>query len=273
MSLLEHVERAERQTSAPPQRRGEDRVRDILGVPVAPVTEAAALARLHEALLRPGSFMKLAFCNAHAANVASRDAEFRAALARMLVLPDGVGVDIAGRLVHGRAFPANLNGTDLVPKLIATAPAGLRIGLLGARLGVAERAAAKLAALDPRHEIRVLGHGYFDAAEEAALLARLAAEPVDLLLVAFGNPLQELWIDRNLGPGQVRVAAAVGALLDFLAGEVPRAPLWLRRLRLEWLYRLAFEPGRLWRRYVLGNPAFLMRALAASFRARRKRRR
>ena len=96
---------------------------------------------------------------------------------------------------------------------------------------------------------------------ESALLARLEREHPDLLLVAFGNPRQERWIAEKLNARHCSVAAGIGAFFDFLAGEVTRAPLWIRRLRMEWLYRLWLEPGRLWRRYVVGNPIFLLRVL------------
>ena len=76
-----------------------------------------------------------------------------------------------------------------------------------------------------------------------------------------GVPRQELWIARHIDARHCTLPIAVGALLDFLSGTVPRAPLWMRQLRLEWLFRLWVEPGRLWRRYVVGNPLFLLRVI------------
>jgi exopolysaccharide biosynthesis WecB/TagA/CpsF family protein len=92
---------------------------------------------------------------------------------------------------------------------------------------------------------------------------RVRAARPDVLLVALGNPLQECWIDANLAQLDARVAIGVGALFDYLAGRVVRAPRWVRALRGEWLFRLLVEPRRLWRRYVLGNPQFLWRVLRA----------
>ena len=83
----------------------------------------------------------------------------------------------------------------------------------------------------------------------------------DILLVAMGVPRQEFWIAKNITSSHCTLPIAVGALLDFLSGSVPRAPAWMRRLRLEWVFRLIVEPGRLWRRYVLGNPVFLARVV------------
>ena len=243
------------------------------GVGILAPGEDAALSYLHRAMLADSrgspALIRLAFCNAHVVNLAARHPEFRSALETMMVLPDGMGVDMGLRLVHGEAFPANLNGTDFVPKLIISSPEPLRIALLGGRVGVAGRAGLALARLDPRHDITILGHGYFDEEGERSVLSRLAASPVDLLLVAFGNPRQELWITRKIGLEHARVAAGVGALFDFWAGDVARAPAWLRRLRLEWLFRLCQEPGRLFKRYVMGNPAFLLRILRQKWRGGR----
>jgi exopolysaccharide biosynthesis WecB/TagA/CpsF family protein len=87
-----------------------------------------------------------------------------------------------------------------------------------------------------------------------------AARP-DLLLVGLGNPRQEHWIDANLKHLEVGVVAGVGALIDFLSDSIPRAPRFVRRIRLEWAFRLALEPRRMFMRYVIGNPAFLVRSI------------
>ena len=97
--------------------------------------------------------------------------------------------------------------------------------------------------------------------EEPLILERIEALRPDILLVAMGVPRQEFWIAKNITPRHCTLPMAVGALLDFLSGTVPRAPAWMRRLRLEWVFRLIIEPGRLWRRYILGNPVFLARVV------------
>lgn len=245
--------------------------RDIGGVAVAVLSQENALATLLAAIAGR-QHLKLAFCNAHLVNLASHDSALRRELAGFLVLPDGLGVDIASRLLHGQAFPANLNGTDFNPALLDAAPGALRIGLIGGRPGVAERAALRMAQNHPRHGFEVFSHGFFAAEDEAGILARLAANPPDILLVAFGNPRQERWISEALTARHCTIAAGVGALFDFMAGEVVRAPVPIRRLRLEWLYRLWLEPGRLWRRYILGNPVFLMRMLRLRLSAARSAR-
>jgi exopolysaccharide biosynthesis WecB/TagA/CpsF family protein len=232
----------------------------IHGVRIADLTRPEALAMLHRAIAAE-RHLKLAFCNAHTANTAWTNAEFRNSLNRFTVFPDGSGVDLASRWLRGRPFAANLNGTDFTPELIRSAPRPLRIALIGGRPGVAERAAAALSAMDPRHAISPVLHGFPEAGDILAWLDSLRAAPADIILVAMGNPKQEMWIDAHLTADHGRLAIGVGALFDFLAGEVSRAPEWVRRMRLEWVWRLMLEPKRLFRRYVLGNPLFLLRVL------------
>lgn len=240
-------------------------VRRIGLVSIASLSDADAQALIHTAI-EAGQHLKIAFANSHVVNLAATDPAFVVALQRFTILPDGIGVDLGSKLLYGAAFATNLNGTDFVPRLIERSARPMTIGLVGARPGVAERALQTLRGLAPRHQYQVFSDGFFTDAHEPELLAKLSTAPPDLLLVAFGNPRQELWIANKLGREHCKVAFGVGAFFDFLAGEVVRAPMWLRRLRLEWLFRLAQEPTRLWQRYVLGNPAFLVRVLIQKLR-------
>lgn len=233
-------------------------LREILGVAVASVTAEQA-SRLFLQLIARKRFTKVGFLNAHIANVAAADREFGRVLADFLVLPDGVGVDVAAKLLYGAPFPANLNGTDFIPAFLRSAKKPLKVGLLGASRVNADRAALRLGELAPQHRIEVIHDGFFEGGQEPAILDRLAAFRPDVLLVAMGVPRQEFWIAANLDKEHCTLPIAVGALFDFLSGAVPRAPGIVRRLRLEWLFRLVIEPGRLWRRYVVGNPVFLFR--------------
>ena len=108
-------------------------------------------------------------------------------------------------------------------------------------------------------------------AESRAALARVREARPDLLLVAFGAPKQEIWIHRHRAELGSAVAVGVGASLDFVAGTIPRAPRWVSRAGLEWLYRLVREPRRLWRRYLVEDPAFAGILLGTWRRARRAR--
>lgn len=234
--------------------------RRILGSSVASMGWDECLALLR-GLIGQQCFTRVTFLNANNANIASRDPEFARALQDFLILPDGIGVDIAARLLYGRRFPANLNGTDFVPALLAAEERPLKVGLIGTRRENADAAAARLKALAPAHEYLVIRDGFFREDEEPAILAELEAIRPDILLVAMGVPRQELWIARRLDERHCTLPIAVGALLDFLSGAVPRAPQWVRRLRMEWVFRLMLEPRRLWRRYVVGNPLFLARVM------------
>ncbi len=235
-------------------------VRDILGVAVtsAPMDEMIDHLNARRAA---GERIKLAFLNAHASNLAAGDAAFRAALDGFTILNDGVGVDIASRRLHGARFPANLNGTDFVPAYLKRTETPLRLYLLGGREGVADEAAAQIARIAPHHTVVGVRNGYFSSDETTAVVAGVAATKPDILLVALGNPAQELFIERHFEALGAGMAVGVGALLDFLSGRVTRAPAFFRAARIEWVWRLGREPGRLWRRYLLGNSQFLWRVI------------
>lgn len=240
----------------------------IAGIQTANLTSKEAIERVARSL-QAGTLLKLAFLNAHCVNVSRRDADYRERLSRFLVLPDGVGVDLAARLLYHTEFRENLNGTDFVPRLLGALPGPLTIALVGGAPGVARRAAARLSSDVPLHRFVAVSDGFFGADQRNAMLADLADAHADIVLVAMGVPVQEQFIDEHLSLRHARVAIGVGALFDFLAGNVSRAPRLVRDLRMEWAYRLALEPSRLWRRYVLGNPLFLLGILRDKTLSRR----
>ena len=222
---------------------------------IAVTTQEAALARVHEAVAahRP---LLVAFANAHTVNTAKGSPALVTALRGSLLLNDGFGVELASRALYGASFPQNLNGTDFTPALLASLPAGTRVFLVGSAPGVAEEAGHRWQMRYTQIEIAGTHHGFFAAEEEPALAARIVASGANLVLAAMGNPRQEIWASENLSRIGVPVLC-VGALLDFTAGVVRRSPDWARRAKLEWMYRLAQEPRRLGRRYVIGNATFL----------------
>ena len=230
--------------------------RDILGLPVCDFGWTGALSFLDQLASLPFSQTTVSFLNAHNANVMLHDARYREALQGQLVLPDGVGMDIASSVLHGSPFPANLNGTDFIPALLTYIERPKRIGLLGAAPGVIETAAKNLAAHAPWHEIVVISDGFFDKDRSEAVVERIDRAGLDILIVGMGTPLQEKWVSEHIRPQHARLVLTVGALFDFVAEAVPRAPSVVRRLRLEWAYRMAIEPKRLWRRYMIGIPRF-----------------
>jgi alpha-1,3-mannosyltransferase len=239
--------------------------RVVAGVPVRVAISTEAIELL-DGRIAEGRKTAVTFFNAHAATLARRDRAFRKCLDGFEIFNDGVGVDIASRVLYGTAFPENLNGTDFIPSYLAQTRHALRIFLVGARPNVVEMASLRLAAQFPRHRIVGFQHGFFSPNEGNEVRRRIFASRPDLLLVALGNPRQELWIAEHLEASGACLAFGVGALFDFIVGEVPRAPCWVRDLRAEWLFRLVIEPRRLWRRYIFGNAEFLASVLVEKLR-------
>lgn len=229
----------------------------LFGMPVYDLTWEGALSYVNELASLPLGPTHMAFLNANNANLMMSDPDYRKALHRTILLPDGIGVDLASRVLNGERFIANLNGTDFIPAMLSYMDVPRRIGLIGGRPEVLARAAVNFRRHAPWHEFVEISDGFFDKNNCAGLLDDLKAARIDILLVALGTPLQEIWIDRNIRPEHARLVIGVGALFDFVSGEVPRAPLWMRHIRCEWVYRLWLEPKRLWYRYIVGIPVFL----------------
>jgi alpha-1,3-mannosyltransferase len=234
--------------------------RKIGQVEIDVVDRARALAAI-DAKACAGTPLMVAFCNAHTVNMADANPAFAESLSEALVLNDGIGVDIGSRILYGERFPDNLNGTDLTPAVMDQAACALRIFLVGSPKDVAEEAAAVLAARYPRHRIVGTQHGFFGHDDETALIDRIVASDANLLLVGMGHPRQEMFAARHWRR-VAGVTMCIGAFLDFTAGRVSRAPGWVRALRSEWLYRLAMEPRRMARRYLIGNFLFVKNRLA-----------
>ena len=229
----------------------------LFGLPLVDADRQTAISAM---LDRPGRSTAV-FVNAHCVNSAARDAVYKRALAAAdFVLPDGSGISLAARMT-GRRLTENLNGTDLCrPLCREAARRGLSVYLLGARPGVAEAAARNMVQAVPGLRIAGTRDGYFRDEDSEAVIDAINASGADIVLVAMGVPLQDVWLYRHRRRIQARLAMGVGALLDFQAGEVSRAPAPLRRAGLEWTWRLAMEPRRMFGRYVVGNPLFMARA-------------
>jgi len=233
-------------------------IRRILGVDIQVMKRTEAVDTLDR--LSDGSTpVGVGFANAHALNIASSDQATREELSKLLIFNDGIGVALASRLLYRWHFPENLNGTDFVPTYLDATRRSFKIFMLGAKPGVAEKAARALVPADSRHTVVGVRHGYFTPDMDAAVAEEIRRTGADLLLVALGNPAQEIWISKNLQATGCNLAFGVGALFDFAAENVPRAPLWMQEQGIEWVYRLIQEPGRLWRRYLVGNWLFLGR--------------
>ncbi len=219
-----------------------------------------------------GTRRQIVFVNAHVVNTAATDPAYAQVLADAdYRLSDGSGMAIAAKWADV-PFIANTNGTDFFPLLCRHAiDRGQKIFLLGGAPRVAELAAETITAAGYGDAIAGTHHGYFaqGSREEADAIAAINASGATILLAGLGVPLQDVWLARNRGRLTTPVVAGVGGLFDFFAGRVSRAPMLLRSLGLEWTWRLKQEPGRLWRRYLLGNAVFLAHAAREAAHRRR----
>lgn len=220
-----------------------------------------ALDRI-SAMLDALQVQQVSFVNPACVNIAARDRGYRRLLSRAaLVLPDGIGIKIAADLL-GVPLKQNVNGTDLFPRLCQLLEArDASLFLLGGQPGVAEKVAGVIRAKWPRLRIAGVRDGFFGVVEEGEVAAEVRASGADIVLVARGVPMQDVFIDRHLHQLGVKVAMGVGGLFDFVSGRISRAPSWMRDSGLEWVYRLMQEPSRMWQRYLLGNFSFLARML------------
>lgn len=230
----------------------------ILGIRVDNITESEALQRI-EGLISDGKAHQVVTVNPEFVVMAQRDREFRRVLnGADLALPDGVGLLWASRVL-GRPLRERVAGSDLVETLAGLAAGrGYSLYLLGAGPGVADRAARALMSHHPGLRITGTCAGSPRVEDDHDIVAKVRAAAPDVLLVAFGAPAQDCWIQRNLHKLGVPVCIGVGGSLDFVSGKVRRAPAWMRNLGLEWIFRLAIQPWR-WRRMTrLPRFAFLV---------------
>lgn len=198
----------------------------------------------------------LAFVNAHAMNLAAKDRQFAQLLVRTdVLLRDGFGMAIYYRLM-GIDPGLNMNGTDLIPKILS-AYSHKRIALWGTNEPFLSDAASRI---ENGFGARIVSraHGFFETEHYLQLLNQ---HRPDLVVLGMGMPKQEMVAEqlREHGPQPFLIVCG-GAIIDFLGGKVERAPTFFRHIGMEWSYRLAREPKRLFRRYVVGNPVFLYRA-------------
>ena len=234
---------------------------NILGVDVDAVTMAEAVDVVRRAMDTRAGVM-VATANAEMLMRATHDEELRHILnASALVVPDGAGTVWAARHL-GHAMPERVAGYDLAQELLRCAPAeGRRVYFFGSAPGVAEKAKAKAEQLYPGIEIVGVRNGFFSPADNAAIIAEIRAARPDLLLVALGVPKQEKWIAAHLAELDVPVAIGVGGTLDVMAGVMKRAPLWMQKAKLEWLFRGLMQPKRAGR--LLALPKFVLKVYAS----------
>jgi N-acetylglucosaminyldiphosphoundecaprenol N-acetyl-beta-D-mannosaminyltransferase len=232
----------------------------VFGVRIAKLHEFEAVCRFEQWINEyRGRSKAVYFVNAHTLNLAAREPAYRDLLNRgQCVFGDGTGVRWAAH-ARGVRMKANLNGTDLIPRLFRdTAGQGYRYFLLGATAETIARAAVSASDRFPGWTLVGHHHGFIDMHHAPDVIKQINDARPHVLLVGMGNPLQEQWIDRHLDQLHVPLCFGTGGLFDHWAGNLRRAPRWVRRLGYEWLQLLMQQPHK-WRRYLLGNPAFLWR--------------
>ena len=244
---------------------------NLFGIPVAKVTEEEAVARI------------IAFAKARNSQLTTHNSQLSTKLVATLnvdfvanavsgwpfggndelwgylktadlVTADGMPIVLLSKLMRN-PLPERVTGADMVPAIChRCAEEGLSVYVLGGDKDIVEAAFEKLREINGR-EVRIAG---IDPAfikldqDQPEIVDRINAAKPDVLFVALGNPKQELWMGRNRAKLDVGVMIGVGGTFNFIAGKVKRAPKWMQRCGLEWIYRILQEPGRLWRRYAYG---------------------
>ena len=238
---------------------------NILGVNIDLVRLDDVLAIIQETVTA-GRRLLIAHVNVLGINIAYEQAWYREFLnGADLVYCDGMGVKLAGHLM-GYDIPERFTLADWAWQLAEMGErCGFSLFLLGNPPGTAEKAAAHLQQL--HHALNIAGtrHGFFDKTvghpENEAILEQINVARPNILLVGFGMPVQEKWLEENWPRLGVNVAIACGALFEYLAGDLPRGPRWMTQNYLEWLARLLISPRRYWKRYLIDNPLFMFRVL------------
>ena len=242
----------------------------ICGIPVANLTEDEAVAAIDEMISKGGSHYA-AVVNAAKIVAADRDEGLKQVLLDAdLVTADGMSVVWASRLL-GQPLKQRVTGIDLFERLVEhAAQRGLSVYFLGAQ---EESVRGTVARFKSQHSaLKVAGYqnGYFAESEAVAIADAIKQSDADLLFVAMGSPAQEKWITSHIVRSGVRFALGVGGSFDHVSGLAVRAPRWMQRSGLEWLYRLIREPRRMWRRYLIGNSKFTSMVVSQRIRSRKR---
>jgi N-acetylglucosaminyldiphosphoundecaprenol N-acetyl-beta-D-mannosaminyltransferase len=236
---------------------------NILGVHVDVIDREGLHREIDESICHHEKKV-LAYANVNAINIARRDEKFLEFLNRSsAVYCDGEGVRLGARLL-GHKLPERIALTYWIWELCSLMEKnGHTMYLLGSTERVVNRAAANLKSRFSKLVLVGWHHGYFQKSgpESDTVVDMINMAKPNLLFVGFGMPMQEDWINDNLVGLEANVILPAGSMIEYIAGMKGIAPSWMSNHGLEWLYRLLEEPGRLWKRYLIGNPIFLVRVL------------
>lgn len=233
----------------------------VLGVPIDRLDMRGTIAELRRHMDLGGHHHHVGV-NASKLVMSEGDPELSRILKEACVVSaDGMSVVWASRALR-QALPERVTGIDLMTRLLDEASEeGWRIFLLGARQEVVDRLATRLTQAYPQLEVAGTHHGYWDSKAEDEVVRKISGSNTDVLFIALPSPQKEYFVDRNRDDLNVRLSVGVGGSFDVLCGDISRAPQWMQRHGLEWAHRLAKEPRRLWRRYLIGNTQFMGRVL------------
>ena len=205
----------------------------------------------------------IAYVNIHVLNTAISDPKLTNFLANVdTCYADGKGV-VLGAKILGKQLPPRMTGADWIEDVAQLAcTKGWRLGWIGSSPGIIDEAVTVLKMRHPKLQVPLTANGYFqkEGPESDALIEKINGAQIDLLLVGMGTPIQEHWVADNREKMDVPLVWCLGATADFIAGKNDRGPTWLHQNH-EWVARLITEPKRLWKRYLIGNPRFLLRMI------------
>lgn len=233
----------------------------FLGVRVDNLRRQQALDKVEEMIennQNPSRTRSVFFVNVHSIFLSREYGTLKSQINQSdLVLGDGSGLEIAGQILNN-PMRDNLNGTDFIPEVLNIAEQkDWSVYLLGAKEHVVKKCHHNLRKKYPGLHIAGYRNGYFEKQEEDAIIENINRKSPDILLIAMGSPLQENWISRYKDRLQVPVSFGVGGLFDFMAGIVPRAPVWMRNFGIEWMYRFIHQPKKKWDRVFIEIPLFI----------------
>lgn len=240
----------------------------IFGIPFFRLNREQLLTRFREGLAE-GDRIRFGYLNIAVANQAYSNPQVSALLKEIeCIYIDGAGISWGLRIL-GKEPTKRHTGADFFPDVMELcAQEGRTVGFLGGHPGSARKIAEIYRNRFPNLEVVFVCDGFGELQKTAWVEKSLTENPPDLLMVGMGVPRQEEWIHDNREKYPVKVYWSVGALFEYDSGSLRRCPAWMGRAGLEWLFRLYCEPGRLWKRYLIGNPLFLLRCLSSRLRGR-----
>lgn len=231
----------------------------LLGVKISNLSIEDSVKRINDAVINQ-SPTQFAFVNPDCLNKAYTDDHYTQTLNELsTVFADGIGIRVACKQL-GIGLRDNVNGTDLFPLLCKQAcEKNQSFYFLGGAPGVTDTMVEKLKERFPDLQVAGHQHGYFEESQTEQIIEEINHSGADILLVGFGAPKQDVWLTKHHEQLTPAVRMGVGGLFDFYSDRISRAPRWLRDIGMEWTWRLIQEPGRMWQRYLVGNPLFLWR--------------